>query len=101
MRVQVLARDVTLSLGPPIGSSALNVLAAVVAEVPRAVREGAPSIEVRLDCGGVSLLARITRRSVFDMGLTPGTPVYAVIKSVALDGFSGADPRLARYDGTV
>ena len=101
LRVQVLARDVTLSLAPPTGSSALNVLAAVVAEVPRAVREGAPSIEMRLDCGGASLLARITRRSVFDMGLAPGSPVFAVIKSVALDGVSGADPRLARYDGTV
>ena len=97
----MLARDVTLSLAPPTGSSALNVLAAVVAEVPRAVREGAPSIEMRLDCGGASLLARITRRSVFDMGLAPGTPVFAVIKSVALDGVSGADPRLSRYDGTV
>ena len=101
LRVQVLARDVTLSLAPPTGSSALNVLTAVVAEVPRAVREGAPSLELRLDCGGVALLARITRRSVFDMGLRAGTPVFAVIKSVALDGSSGADPRLARYDGTV
>ena len=72
-----------------------------MAEVPRAVREGAPSLELRLDCGGVALLARITRRSVFDMGLRAGTPVFAVIKSVALDGVSGADPRLARYDGTV
>ena len=61
LRVQVLARDVTLSLAPPTGSSALNVLTAVVAEVPRAVREGAPSLELRLDCGGVALLARITR----------------------------------------
>ena len=101
LRIHVLARDVTLSLGAPTGSSALNVLAAVVAEVPRAAEGGAPSIALRLDCGGVPLLARVTRRSVAEMGLTPGKPVYAVIKSVALDGFSGADPRLARYDGTV
>ncbi len=101
LRLQVLARDVTLSLGPPTGSSALNVLAAVVAEVPHAGDNGTPSMEVRLDCSGVPLMARITRRSVVEMGLMPGTPVYAVIKSVALDGSSGIDPRLVRYDGTV
>ena len=101
LRVQVLARDVTLSLVLPTGSSALNVLPAVVAEVPGAAGNAGPSIAVRLECGGVPLLARITRRSVSEMGLAPGKPVYAVIKSVALDGFYGADPRLARYDGTV
>ena len=101
LRIQVLARDVTLSLGPPTGSSALNVLAAVVVEVPKVAGDGAPSIALRLECGGVPLLARITRRSVSEMGLAPGKPVFAVIKSVALDGFSGADPRLARYDGTT
>ncbi len=101
LRLQVLARDVTLSLGSPTGSSALNILAAVVAEVPRVGDDGSPSIAVRLDCGGVSLLARITRRSVSEMDLKPGLPVYAVIKSVALDRSSTADPRLTRYDGTV
>ena len=101
LRLHVLARDVTLSLGPPTGSSALNILAAVVAEVPRVGDDGSASIAVRLDCGGVSLLARITRRSVSEMDLQPGLPVYAVIKSVALDRSSTADPRLTRYDGTV
>ena len=101
LRIQILARDVTLSLGPPTGSSALNVLAAVVAEVPRDAGNGVPSLTLRLECGGVPLLARITQRSVSELRLMPGTPVYAVIKSVALDGFSGADPRLSRYDGTV
>jgi molybdate transport system ATP-binding protein len=41
---------------------------------------------VRLDAGGVPLIARITRKSRDLLGLAPGTPVYAQIKSVALAG---------------
>jgi molybdate transport system ATP-binding protein len=39
---------------------------------------------VRLAVGGAVLLARITQKSVSVLGLTPGQPVYAQIKSVAL-----------------
>ena len=38
-----------------------------------------------LDCGGVRLAARLTRKSVDALALAPGREVYAVIKSVALD----------------
>ena len=93
LRVQVPARDVLLSLEAPRGTSALNVLpAAVVALRPA---DGA-SVEVRLDCGGAALVARITLRSVVDLGLAPGCRVHAVVKSVALDRPPGG-----AYDGTV
>ncbi|WP_245501208.1 molybdenum ABC transporter ATP-binding protein [Lichenibacterium minor] len=98
LRVQVPARDVLLSLGAPVGTSALNVLPAVVAEIR--ARDGAGA-EVRLDCGGAALLARITRLSLSEMGLAPGSRVFAVVKSVALDRRSGAASRLPRYDGTT
>ena len=100
LRVQVPARDVMLSLAAPEGTSALNVLPAVVAEV-RLPEDGGPSAELRLDCNGAVLLARITRLSLVELGLAPGVPVFAVVKSVALDRSSGAAARLARYDGTV
>lgn len=96
VRVQVHARDardVMLSLNRPSGLSALNVLAATVAEVAESKKEGKSTCEVRLDCGGVILLARITRRSRADLGLAPGTPVFAIIKGVAFDG-AEADRRV-------
>ena len=98
IRVQVPARDVLLSRDAPVGTSALNVLPAVVAEIRTVEGAGA---EIRLDCGGAALLARITRLSLSDMALAPGSRVFAVVKSVALDRSSGAAASLGRYDGSV
>jgi molybdate transport system ATP-binding protein len=83
-RAHVRARDVMLSLERPKGISALNVLAGRVVEVSQP--DGAsPTVAVRLDCGGATLTARITRRSLDRLGLVPGRAVHAVIKSVSLD----------------
>jgi molybdate transport system ATP-binding protein len=82
LRVRIRARDVMISLQPPQGLSALNVLPGTVAELGQV--EG-PIVEMRLDCAGEALVARLTRRSVETLGLTPGRPVYAVIKSIAFD----------------
>jgi len=101
LRVQVPARDVMLSLGAPSRSSALNVLPAVVVEILPAGDAAGPAASLRLHCNGVALLARVTRLSVVEMGLAPGVPVFAAIKSVALDTSPGADGGLARYDGTI
>jgi molybdate transport system ATP-binding protein len=84
LRVHLHARDIMLSLHRPDGLSALNTLPASIAELP-GVTAGGSSIDVRLDCSGVTLVARLTRRSAVDLGLTPGLPVYAIIKSVAFD----------------
>ena len=40
---------------------------------------------MRIEVGQVSLLARVTRRSAEDLGLAPGRPAYALVKSVAID----------------
>jgi molybdate transport system ATP-binding protein len=82
VRVRIRARDVMLAREAPTGLSALNVLAARVAEI------GAPDgavVDVKLDCGGELLIARVTRRSVGRLGLAPGRPVFAVLKSIAFD----------------
>jgi molybdate transport system ATP-binding protein len=84
LRVQVHARDVMLSLERPSGLSALNVLAATVAEIVELEDGGCSTCEVRLDGGGASLLAQIPRRSVADLGLARGTPLFAIIRSVAV-----------------
>src|SRR3954447_3919118 len=79
LRVRIRARDVMIALEPPRGLSALNILPGTVAEIGET--EGA-SVEMRLDCGGETLIARLTRRSVEALGLVPGRQVYAVIKSI-------------------
>jgi len=91
LRVRIRARDVMIALQPPLGLSALNVLPGTVVEIGRA--EG-PIVEMRLDCRGEALIARLTRRSVETLGLAPGCPVYAVIKSIAFDhhAIAGAAP---------
>ncbi|MBI3504971.1 MAG: TOBE domain-containing protein, partial [Proteobacteria bacterium] len=65
-----------------------NVLPARIAEVGGS--DSSPVIDVRLALREGSLLARVTRRSIAELGLTPGREVFAVIKSIAIDrpGFS-------------
>lgn len=86
LRVQVAARDVMLSVVPPQGISALNVLPGLVEAVTATEGAGA---EIRLRCGEAALLARLTRRSVVDLDLGPGRTVFAIVKSVALDARPG------------
>ena len=47
------------------------------------IEEGA--LEVQLRLGGERLLARVTRRSGEALGLAPGSEVFAVVKTVAID----------------
>jgi molybdate transport system ATP-binding protein len=82
LRVRIRARDVMIALAPPEGLSALNVLPGTVAEIGQA---DGPIVEIRLDCAGEPLIARLTRRSVETLELAPGKQVYAVIKSIAFD----------------
>ena len=82
VRVRIEARDVSLALKPPQQTSITNILPAQVVEVSDD-RDPAQRL-VKLDIGGRPLLARITRRSEQQLGILPGTRLYAQIKSVAL-----------------
>jgi molybdate transport system ATP-binding protein len=83
VRAYIRGRDVMLSLRPPEEISALNVLAGRVAAIVP-VSNGAQA-EVRLDCNGANLTARLTAKSAARLKLAPGLPVYAVIKSVSFE----------------
>jgi len=100
LRVRIRARDVMIALSPPEGLSALNVLPGTVAEI--AASDG-PIVQMRLDCAGEALIARLTRRSVDTLGLIPGLKVHAVIKSIAFDqhAFAGAKPAVASADAEI
>jgi molybdate transport system ATP-binding protein len=80
--VRIRARDVMIATTRPDGLSALNVLSGVVRALDAS---GDGLVDVGLDCGGVRLAARLTRKSIAMLELEPGREVYAVIKSVALD----------------
>lgn len=87
LRLRIRARDVTLAMSPPGDTSAVNVLPGVVAEIGEFGRgPGGAMVDLRLDCNGEALLARITRFSVERLALAPGTTVYAMIKAVAIAG---------------
>jgi molybdate transport system ATP-binding protein len=83
VRVRIRARDVMIATRPPSDLSALNVLPGRVAEVGA---EDAASVDIRLDCRGESLVARLTRHSVARLDLHAGRAVYAVVKAVAIEG---------------
>ena len=101
LRARVRARDVTLALAPPQDISTLNVFAGTVIEVGH---EEGPQVDVLLHIGdghghhqSTPLWARVTRRSVHDLGLAPGKRIYALVKAVAIDrhslGLEGARDR--------
>lgn len=85
LRVRILASDVLISLKPLEGISALNVLSGTIAEIGARRGDGS-ALEIGIDCNGASLLARLTSKSAEHLGLKPGNRVYAVIKSVSIDG---------------
>ena len=82
LRVRIRARDVILATERPHGISALNVLAGTVEAL---VPTGEEALEVQLRLGTERLLARITRRSGETLGLIPGRPVFALVKTIAID----------------
>lgn len=80
-RVRIRARDVMLALEEPQRISALNILRGTIADI---APFDAAAVNVRLDCGGAAVLARITRQSAAGLGLAPGQTVFAVVKAVSV-----------------
>ena len=82
VRARVLARDVSIAIAVPHGTSITNILAVRIVEIRD---EGPDRVSLRLAAaGGQILLSRITRRSRDHLRLTAGLEVYAQVKSVAL-----------------
>lgn len=81
VRCRIHARDVSLALERPRGSSITNILPAVV----DAVGPAAPGqVLARLKVGETLLLARITERSRRELAVEPGCALWAQVKAVAL-----------------
>ena len=82
LRLHIQARDVSLTLQPPADTTILNILPCTVSAL--ATARSPAHVLIKLEVSGQSLLARVTRRSCDQLGLSPGLRVYAQIKSVAL-----------------
>lgn len=83
VRLRLRARDVALATARPERVSIRNVLTARVIEI-RAEASSAYA-DVLVDVGGPHLRARITREAVDALGLVVGKPVFALVKSLAVD----------------
>lgn len=90
LRVRIRAEEILLALEEPRAISANNVLPATVA----AMSITATHADIQLTVGATRLLARITRASAARLGLEPGKPVFAIVKSVTVDAAGAALPRL-------
>ena len=83
LRVQILAKDVSIISSPPsFQTSVLNLLAANVVEIGEVTTDH-PLVDIKLDIG-CPLLATITRKSLATLQLHSGQRVHAQIKAVAL-----------------
>ena len=82
VRLRVLARDVSLAITPQSGTSIANQLPATVEAIADDAHAGLTLVRVRV--GTLPLVARLTRRSAHKLGLLPGLPVWAQVKTVAL-----------------
>jgi molybdate transport system ATP-binding protein len=82
LRCRIHARDVSLALEQPHGTSIVNRLPAVVTAVVATETPGHVLVQLRI--GPSPLLARITARSRRELGIEPGLHLWAQIKGVAL-----------------
>ncbi len=84
LRCRIHARDVSLALQRPAGTSIVNLLPATVTATTATDTPGHVLVQLRM--GPSPLLARITERSRRELDIQPGRAVWVQIKGVALLG---------------
>jgi molybdate transport system ATP-binding protein len=81
LRLRLRARDISLATEEPRAVSVQNLLPVTVEALDGL---GAHDVMLRLRVGESLLLSRITRDAAARLGLAPGRPAWAMVKSVAL-----------------
>ncbi|ALC17269.1 molybdenum ABC transporter, ATP-binding protein [Desulfuromonas soudanensis] len=76
---ELSSKDIMLFKGHPEAISARNLLHCTVVSVSAMENR----VAVELDCGGQTLIATVVARAAEEMGIGPGTKIYAVIKASA------------------
>jgi molybdate transport system ATP-binding protein len=82
-RVRIPAREVILAGQPPQAISLHNIVPGLVRRIADDSVRRSVIVEIALPGGG--LLSRITPDAVVRLGLTPGGPVLALIKSTSIE----------------
>lgn len=82
LRLRLRARDVAVATEAPRGFSSHNILPGTVSAI---APSGPHEAFVTLEVGPTPMLARLTRDAVATLGLLPGKPLFAVVKSTAFD----------------
>ncbi|MFJ8151002.1 molybdopterin-binding protein [Streptomyces sp. NPDC094468] len=77
VRAMMKATEVALATGPVTGLSIRNRLPGTVSDVAL----GGAMATVKVSIDGGELTSAVTRDAVTDLGLAPGSPVVALIKS--------------------
>lgn len=83
LRLRVMARDVSLSLERPQGTSIQNVIPCRIDAIGLDRHPSARLVRLHSD-GGVAILARVTARALDQLGLKQGDRTWAQVKSVAV-----------------
>ena len=85
-RLRIAASDVSLARSAPTDSTILNCLPARIVSIAGDASAAQAIVILALGAGGEGerIVARITRKSLSNLGLHPGLSLYAQIKSVAL-----------------
>jgi molybdate transport system ATP-binding protein len=89
VRVQLLARDLILAIEPPRGLSVRNVIEGRVVDVSRDDDE---TDLVRVDIGNAAVMARLTRAASVELKLSPGLPIWVLVKAVSMRAHMFASP---------
>ena len=84
MRIEIQARDVSLSRTSHSDTSIVNILPVRVID-SRLINQSQMIVRLALQDGQI-LLSRITRKSAMSIGLHDGMDLFAQVKSVALIG---------------
>lgn len=82
IRLQILAKDISLALSEQTDQSIQNLLSATVDEVASDMTPGTSM--VRLLAGQTPFLARLTTRAVHSLAIAPQQRVWMQVKSVAI-----------------
>lgn len=83
VRLRIRARDVALATERPRGLSIRNVLSGTLKELTQG--NGPGSMEALVRLRSAHIRARLTLAAVEELGLRPGMPVFALVKSVSFD----------------
>ncbi len=85
VRVRIRAREVSIALAKPQHISIQNILQGTISAIDTTGESPGSSVHVAITVGAATLRARVTRRAVRQLALTPGMAVYALVKAVSLD----------------